>query len=100
MMGHWELDLIRALDWGSNGSQPPVPLQPRYLTKETLTFAVTNPDPLLLCAGSRDSYVVAPSFSSIWRPVQELKKTRKIDLEIDFEYKNNCKTCIIHRKFI
>jgi hypothetical protein len=33
-------------------------------------------------------------------PVQELKKTEKRDLEIDFEYKNNCKTYIIHRKFI
>jgi hypothetical protein len=43
MMGPRELDLIRALDWGSNGSQPPVPLRPRYLTKETLTFSVTNP---------------------------------------------------------
>jgi hypothetical protein len=34
------------------------------------------------------------------RAVQELKKTGKGDLGIDVEYKNNCKTYIIHRNFI
>jgi hypothetical protein len=29
-----------------------------------------------------------------------IKENREKDLEIDFEYRNNCKTCIIHRKFI
>jgi hypothetical protein len=43
---------------------------------------------------------VAPVFSVNSAPSPGIKKTRKRDLEIDFEYKNNGKTCIIHRKFI
>jgi hypothetical protein len=40
------------------------------------------------------------NFSEIVCAVQEIKKIGKRDLEIDFEYKNNCKTYINHRKFI
>jgi hypothetical protein len=40
------------------------------------------------------------NYSGIMCAVQELKKTGKRDLEIDFEYKNNCRTYINHRKFI
>jgi hypothetical protein len=48
----------------------------------------------------RISYASAPDFSRNGGAVQELNKTGKIELEIDFEYKNNCATCIIPKKFI
>ena len=53
-----------------------------------------------LFSGSQKSYARAPDLSRNCGPVQELKKIGNRDLEIDFEYRNTCKTCIIHRKFI
>ena len=53
-----------------------------------------------LSAESWENLCRAPALSNNNGLVQELNKTEKIDLEIDFEYKNNCKTWVIHRKFI
>jgi hypothetical protein len=60
-------------------NQPAVPAGVAYVW----VICKLNPDLL---------YISAPSLG--------IKENRKIDLEIDFEYRNNYKTCIMHRKFI
>jgi hypothetical protein len=72
------------------------------------TFCLRNPDsirnkPAVLGPVSMSLGNIcrpAPAFYINWGAVQKLNKTGKIDLEIDFEYKNNCKTWVIHRKLI
>jgi hypothetical protein len=78
-----------------------IPLRGAGFAKGPLRFWRLEPAVHSGCSLSlRNFSRLAPVLPSIWGAVQVLNKTGKIDLEIDFVYKNNCKTCIIHRKII
>jgi hypothetical protein len=71
------------------------------LQKSPSAYSKLTCHPPRVRAVSGRFYRLNPDLLCINVPSPGIKENRKKrDLEIDFEYKNNCKTCIIYKKFI
>jgi hypothetical protein len=78
------IDLILAIDFWSIGHGSGYPLGQAILLKRLYLLIKSTSDPLLLCAGSWDTYVIAPDFWFIYAPSPVTEEFEKNNIEIDF----------------